>query len=298
MQALAERVEAALGARCSTARRPRFSALKTVVPAPEALVGPALQVGRSAREVRRARLRRRRAHPRAPLAGRSARPRVHRPRRRGGRVRSCGSGSTATAPCSCASTATSARPRGGCSRPTTTGRSSSSARSPTPTRSPSSCSHGTDKRRIHTWLRDQRTVAGHRSRLRRRRAAPRAGLAVRDARRRSSEERPPPARRDPSDARRRRSRASARAWRARRAPKLGDRFAVHGRAGTPCPVCGDDAAPRLVRVVRDHVLPDVPDRRQGPRRPSHVPPRQVAHQPRVPGPPLNGPTTSLVIQPP
>ena len=41
--------------------------------------------------------------------------------------------------------------------------------------------HGTDKRRIHTLLRDQRTVSGVGRGLRERRAAPRARLAVRDA---------------------------------------------------------------------------------------------------------------------
>ena len=42
--------------------------------------------------------------------------------------------------------------------------------------------HGTDKRRIHTILRDQRTVSGIGRGYAERRAAPRARLAVRDAR--------------------------------------------------------------------------------------------------------------------
>ena len=141
---------------------------------------------------------------------------------------------------SCASTAPSARPRGGCSRRATTARSRGSVPSPDSDEFAELILHGTDKRRIHTMLRDQRTVSGHRARLRERRAAPRARLAVRDARVA-----------DRRAARRRCSTRSAstladaleRRAGARRAGcpsrSSGERFRVHNRAGTPCPECGD-----------------------------------------------------------
>jgi formamidopyrimidine-DNA glycosylase len=97
---------------------------------------------------------------------------------------------------------------------------------------------GTDKRRIHTWLRDQRTVAGigrgyaddalHRAKL-----SPTATLPKLDA-----EERQrllAAVRSTLADALEgERSRVGGLS-----APRLGDRFVVHGRPGTPCPVCGD-----------------------------------------------------------
>ena len=101
-------------------------------------------------------------------------------------------------------------------------------------------------------------------------------------------------------------------------PKLGEHFEVHAALRHAVPALRRDVAPRELREPRGHVLPEVPDRRQGPRRPPHVAPRQVAnepasaaglyavsdascvarYQPREPGPPLNGPTTFAVIQPP
>ncbi|HYU57707.1 MAG TPA: DNA-formamidopyrimidine glycosylase family protein [Actinomycetota bacterium] len=97
---------------------------------------------------------------------------------------------------------------------------------------------GTDRRRVHTILRDQRTVAGigrgysddalHRARLhpfaslsslsRRERAALLA--AVRDTLTEATE------------VERRRTGGLP--------TKIGDHFAVHGRYGTPCPRCGQD----------------------------------------------------------
>ena len=98
--------------------------------------------------------------------------------------------------------------------------------------------HGDDTRRIHTWLRDQRTVAGvgrgyADDVLWRARISPYAKLGQLDA-----------------DARQRlldavlgvladglekeRERTGGLAE-----PKLGGNFEVHGRAGTPCPRCGD-----------------------------------------------------------
>ena len=57
---------------------------------------------------------------------------------------------------------------------------------------------------------------------------------------------------------------------------LGGRFKVHGKVGEPCPDLRDEARARLVRVLRDGVLPELPDRRQDAGRPPPLPPPQVA----------------------
>jgi formamidopyrimidine-DNA glycosylase len=97
---------------------------------------------------------------------------------------------------------------------------------------------GTDKRRIHTWLRDQRTVAGigrgyaddslHRAKLSPTATLPK--LDVEERQRLLEAIRSTLA--DALGGERTRSGGLS-------APKLGDRFTVHGRPGTPCPVCGD-----------------------------------------------------------
>lgn len=98
--------------------------------------------------------------------------------------------------------------------------------------------HGTDKRRVHTVLRDQRTVAGigrgyaddamHRAKL-----SPYATLASLDD----------DARQRLLDAIREALADALEQERTRTGglsePKLGERFRVHNRAGTPCPECGD-----------------------------------------------------------
>jgi len=98
--------------------------------------------------------------------------------------------------------------------------------------------HGTDKRRIHTLLRDQRTVSGvgrgyANDALHRAHVSPYATLA-------SLEE---PARRALLDAIRLTLAEALETERERKGglsePKLGDRFRVHNRAGTPCPECGE-----------------------------------------------------------
>ena len=95
-----------------------------------------------------------------------------------------------------------------------------------------------DARRVHTILRDQRTLAGvgrgysddalHRSKL-----SPYASLAKLDA-----------AERDRLVTSLREILADATEVERRRTgglpTKLGDHFTVHNRYGTPCPVCGDD----------------------------------------------------------
>jgi formamidopyrimidine-DNA glycosylase len=99
-------------------------------------------------------------------------------------------------------------------------------------------SNGNDKRRVHTILRDQSSVAGvgrgysddalHRARL-----SPYASLASLDAEER---QRLLDAVRDVLAAglERERERTGGLS-----APKLGEHFDVHGRAGLPCPVCED-----------------------------------------------------------
>jgi formamidopyrimidine-DNA glycosylase len=98
--------------------------------------------------------------------------------------------------------------------------------------------HGTDKRRIHTLLRDQRTVSGvgrgyANDALHRAHVSPYATLASLDE---SARQALLAAIRvtlaDALDQERGRKGGLSE-------PKLGDRFRVHNRAGTPCPECGD-----------------------------------------------------------
>ncbi len=98
--------------------------------------------------------------------------------------------------------------------------------------------HGDDPRRIHTILRDQRTVAGigrgysddvlHRAKL-----SPYASLNALDAeQRRTLLEAVGEVLAEALEIERRRTGALP--------AKLGDHFSVHGRYGTPCPRCGED----------------------------------------------------------
>jgi formamidopyrimidine-DNA glycosylase len=98
--------------------------------------------------------------------------------------------------------------------------------------------HGDDKRRIHTWLRDQHTVAGvgrgyADDALWRARLSPYATLAQLDTDERARL----------LDAVRGVLADGLTKERARQGglsePKLGTNFEVHGRAGTPCPRCGE-----------------------------------------------------------
>jgi len=97
--------------------------------------------------------------------------------------------------------------------------------------------HGDDTRRVHTLLRDQRTVAGigrgyADDALLRARLSPFATLAKLS----------PTERRRLLDAVRSvldEALATERERKGGLPPKLGDRFSAHNRAGTPCPVCGD-----------------------------------------------------------
>jgi formamidopyrimidine-DNA glycosylase len=97
---------------------------------------------------------------------------------------------------------------------------------------------GDDARRVHTILRDQRTVAGlgrgytddvlHRAKL-----SPYATLAqLEDGQRRALLEAIRSVLAEALEAERRRTGGLP--------TKIGDHFTVHGRYGTPCPVCGDD----------------------------------------------------------
>jgi formamidopyrimidine-DNA glycosylase len=97
---------------------------------------------------------------------------------------------------------------------------------------------GDDRRRVHTLLRDQRTVAGigrgHADdALWRARLSPYATLAslgADDRQRLLGEVRATLA--DALERERERTGGLS-------APKLGDKFLVHGRSGTPCPRCGE-----------------------------------------------------------
>lgn len=98
--------------------------------------------------------------------------------------------------------------------------------------------HGDDTRRVHTILRDQRTVAGigrgysddilHRAKL-----SPYAVLGkLEPAQRRALLDAVGSILAEALEIERRRSGGLP--------TKIGDHFTVHGRYGTPCPVCGDD----------------------------------------------------------
>ena len=129
---------------------------------------------------------------------------------------------------------------------------------------------GDETRRVHTILRDQRTVAGvgrgysddilHRAKL-----SPYASLAklTEDERQRLVEA--THAILDEALAVERRRQGGL-------PTKLGDHFTVHNRAGEPCPRLRRRPATRELRVARGRVLPRLPDRRQGARRPPHEPP--------------------------
>jgi formamidopyrimidine-DNA glycosylase len=98
--------------------------------------------------------------------------------------------------------------------------------------------HGKDKRRIHTVLRDQRTVAGigrgyaddalHQAKI-----SPYATLAsLSDAQRAALLEAIRGTLAEALEGERRRTGGLSE-------PRLGDRFRIHNHSGTPCPVCGD-----------------------------------------------------------
>ena len=135
--------------------------------------------------------------------------------------------------------------------------------------------HGTDTRRIHTWLRDQRTVAGV-GRGYADDALWRAQhLAVRDAR--AARRRPDAPRCSTRCARVLHDGLEQGAGADRRSRRAEPRHELRGARPRrrPVPALRRDAAARLVRVVRGRLLPRVPDRRQGARRPAALAPRQV-----------------------
>jgi formamidopyrimidine-DNA glycosylase len=98
--------------------------------------------------------------------------------------------------------------------------------------------HGTDKRRIHTILRDQRTVAGigrgyADDALHRAKVSPYATLpSLSDEQRAGLLEAIRLTLADALAGERERKGGLSE-------PRLGERFRVHNRAGTPCPDCGD-----------------------------------------------------------
>jgi formamidopyrimidine-DNA glycosylase len=97
---------------------------------------------------------------------------------------------------------------------------------------------GTDRRRIHTILRDQRTVSGigrgyTNDALHRAHVSPYATLAsLTDAERQGLLDAIQVTLADALERERERTGGLSE-------PKLGERFRVHNRAGTPCPECGD-----------------------------------------------------------
>ena len=216
-----------------------FTGLKTYDPPPEASSARALErVDRRAKYVSLW-FDNGPAHPVPPVAGRP-------PRLRGAAQDDQAEGfgrALAASPtigrCCCASTAPNARPVGGCSRRATTARSTDSVPKRRATSSRSGCARATDGRRIHTILRDQRTVAGvgrgyaddvlHRAKL-----SPYASLKSLKPEER---ERLIAALHEvlAEGLERERTREGGLSQN-----KLGEHFTVHGKAGVPCPVCGAD----------------------------------------------------------
>ncbi len=98
--------------------------------------------------------------------------------------------------------------------------------------------HGTDKRRIHTILRDQRTVSGigrgyTNDALHRAHVSPYATLgSLSDTERQALLDAIRVTLAEALERERERTGGLSE-------PKLGARFRVHNRAGTPCPECGD-----------------------------------------------------------
>ena len=122
--------------------------------------------------------RRRRAPPRPPVPGRPARHRVPRQGRPVRRAAWCGSASTTARRCWSASTARSARRPGGCSRPGDDGPLAVLGPEPDDDAFADFLLTDDSNRRVHTVLRDQRTLAGLGRGLRRRRPQRRRSLAV------------------------------------------------------------------------------------------------------------------------
>ena len=244
MQALSERLDAAVGGLTLEGYEPiGFSNLKTVVPAPEALVGRTLEhVGRRGKYVS-LEFGDAGPHPRAPLAGGPGRPRgaAEEDTRQGRgrpppvrrRRRAAGSA------CSCASSAPSARPRGGCSRPGDDGPLEKLGPEPDTDEFAELILHGDDGRRVHTILRDQRTVTGvgrgyADDALWRAQLSPYASLDVARRRRAAAPPRRGPRRASPTDSS---SNASGPAASARTSSASTSRSTA--RHGTPCPRCGE-----------------------------------------------------------
>ena len=256
-------------ARPSRVRAARVHRPEDVRPAAGSAGRPRVARRRPAGEVRDPRLRRRPAHARAPLAGRARGLRGPAEEDQAeGFGRAAGSSRT-IARCSCASTAPNARPVGGCSVPGDDGPLEKLGPEATSDEFAEWVRTATDGRRVHTILRDQRTVAGvgrgyaddilHRAKL-----SPYASLKSMKP---DERERLIAALHEvlAEGLERERSREGGLSQN-----KLGEHFTVHGKPALPCPDVRRRPEAGLVRVARGRVLPDVSDRRQGPRRPPPV----------------------------
>ncbi len=134
---------------------------------------------------------------------------------------------------------------------------------------------GTDGRRVHTILRDQRTVSGvgrgyADDALWRAQLSPYASLkSLSEAQRTALLDAVREVLAHGLELERKRTGGLSQ-------PKLGEHFEVHNRYGTPCPALRRHDATRELREPRGDLLPDLPDRGKGARRPPHVAPRQVS----------------------
>ena len=246
MQALAERIEEwLLGSTFAGYVPLGFSGLKTAVPSPDELIGRTLtSVGRRAKYV----LLHFDGEPERRVvfhlsqAGRvdfEQPPKKTKPKGSVVRWRFTDAGSPTRRPCCCASGAPSARRVGGCSGPATTARSRRSAPRRRATSSPSGCAPpptgGACTPSCATSTRSRASAgATPTTRCTARKLSPYASLKSLT-----------PEERErllaaivtvlADGLERERTRTGGLS-----ANKLGEHFTVHGKAGLPCPVCGDD----------------------------------------------------------
>ncbi len=238
MQALAERLEAAVGGHALEGYQPiGFAALKTVAPGPEALVGHRLEhVGRRGKYLVAEFDDGHRMLVHLSQAGRvDLEDPPKQTRGKGGVVRFRFAGAPAVF---VREHGTERKAAWWVLAPGDRGPLDKLGPEPDSDEFAELVLRGDDRRRIHTWLRDQRTVAGvgrgyADDALWRARLSPYATLgALDDDERARLLDAVRAVLTDGLDRERARTGGLSE-------PKLGGHFEVHGRAGTPCPRCGD-----------------------------------------------------------
>src|SRR5262245_33111349 len=243
MQALPERLDGALTAqRLAAAEPPGFTALKTVVPAPEAVVGHVLErVGRRGKYVIFEFDDGNRVMLHLSQAGRvdiESPQKKTRPKGAVVRLRFATADGEAGPAVLVREHGTERKAAWWVLAPGDEGPLEGLGPEPDSDEFAELVLHGDDKRRIHTWLRDQRTVAGvgrgyADDAIWRAKVSPYAKLAqLDDDERRRLLDAVRGVMADGLERERERTGGLAEG-------KLGGNFEVHGRYGTPCPRCGE-----------------------------------------------------------